>query len=268
MMDQSLLKQTMSQGKINLLIVAGILILHCTNINAQSSSFEGLWRLEGTIIDSVRCPPKKKLNPEIPLEIKAMEEETITNFLFGFDDLYIKGDTAWLIKYPCVAYPGIFYTIKSDSLFNRDGSASAKIRLVNNQLQRVSDSCTTTTYTRATYKKHTLDVMARYGFNPSCFLGTYKLITHFTPEYPYYDQTYDLVPPIRMPSVISLLKYSKTIGLIKSRSISLTIGNKERVFHVSQIAQCNYDMECSNYFLLTPGDWWDGEEFVMQYRSK
>jgi hypothetical protein len=122
---------------------------------------------------------------------------------------------------------------------------------------------------------HCLTILRRDTINPGLLIGKYTMITHFVPED---EAPFDLFPPVKMKSVISVEDSASARRIIHSRTIKLSVNGALQEFHIKQInpncwsewfsGETPIPCHCSPEITITPGKWWSGEIFEVHYKTK
>lgn len=236
------------------------------SLSGQSQdSLNGMWKFLPGEMDSVICK-ELGLFQDDPTQ-RAVEEEPEQTIFERYTHIYFGNDTLRYLEYPCEDGINYYYFTQNDSIQHNNGLIPQWYSISGDILTTTYDECLFQKYERMSYDQEVLDNLIDYGMNPKCMAGKFEIHTHFTPEYPVYDQRYEVIPPVKMPKYLNFKEAAWMESVFKSRTLFIHIGDKKRTFYLTSYNLCNWDQECEAYFEITSGEWWKGEPFTVQYRS-
>ena len=247
-----------------------LFILMISHTVQTQIELKGLWEFLPSELDSAICVEKGIFQNEPDTLPKLMSEEgpiifeKPTHIYFGDDSIYY-------MNYPCTTpswgQPSQ-YSFSSDSVYidNRTISRSYSIQEKILTMSSVK-GCIIEKAKQVSFSSRIVLDLQRYGISTHCLIGKYKLHTQFTPEYPFYKERYELIPPVKMPLTLDFRKSINMHSMLKNNSIYIKIEGENKRFNLQIIRLGNFDQECESLFEITPGKWWTGESFNVQYRA-
>ena len=188
--------------------------------------------------------------------------EELPSTPFGLNDLVIKGDSIWMVRYPCQSYEKWHFQLKSDSIFvtERKGIL-AYVSIKNEDLIFEFPDCIIQRFKRDTFENKQMENLKRHKLNPQCFIQSLKMYTHaYTKKgAPYYK-----IHPLNMPIQLNITNdMAQTIAA--EGTIELHVDGVLREFDVIHFSWGNHYDRIKPILRIRPGKWWTGKSFTAKY---
>lgn len=203
---------------------------------------------------------------------KPVKEEYFSPF--GNNDIHISHDTICFFLYPCALVKKWKFQIRADSLIDsRSNRSLCKIEMEDSIMRFVFDNCVVQTFVREAFDSGILRTLINDSVNPGCLVGKMKLSGECSdiPE----EQNASIVP-VRVPSSITVSSESDARIMLNTKSITIRVRGRKRLFYVTEMyweerIGVNQSGQPTTVVVhrisLSPGSWWKGQKFTVQYCS-